>query len=265
MRYGSQTALILIAGYLWYFLLPNKIITIMNEVKTSQLDMNQKIFEQAKPYTMFLENKTEGWRGTGFQIMSPSGNVYIITNRHVCGSKAQVLQATPDPEIPGIPRRILAKDWNNDLCLLEAMPQNKKGLKISKGYSLMEPAYAVGYPGDMPLSIVSGNILGEGFAIEEVEMERCEKALVSDITSGNNNRFKVLTELNLKTQKIESSCNYKIKTLATSLPIYPGDSGSMLINKNLEVLGVIWGTSKDDTHWGVAVPKDDVILFLQLF
>lgn len=240
--------------YLYLYMFPVKEIHVPTPVNVSQLQINQEMYEKYSQYSVDLYDVESQRGGTGFHVQAPSGNVYILTNRHVCKENASYLIAAVNGDREGIPRRILNRDWNNDLCLLEAMPRVKQGLKLATGIARHEPVYALGYPQGYELTATGGNLIGRQPTAQPVDMDRCLAAKKNQ--GGNLERFRMMTKGK------EKICLYQIETLQTTVQINYGNSGSPLLNQKGEVVGVIWGMQLE-THWGLAVPGDHVWRFLE--
>lgn len=191
--------------------------------------------------------------GTGFEIQAPSGKVYTLTNGHVCElGKDGVIMVEDSPNSDRyIPRRILESYEKNDLCLVEGL-EGYAGLKLADGVDLQETVIAVGYPLGRSQDIQQGMTKNYGkvtIALEEIMPKDC---------TGHRRELMTISFWGLPMQ----ICTVKQEALETNVLIYPGNSGSPLVNVYGNVVGAIFA-SNGETNWGIAVPMSFIKDFLK--
>lgn len=186
--------------------------------------------------------------GTGFEVQSPSGNVYTVTNAHVCELQNGGYILVEEKMNSGryIPKRVIEVYEENDLCLVEGLP-GYSGLSLAKTADLGELAWAVGYPYGQGLNITQGHIKQYAdvyVADESTPLDKCV----------GNGKKRTVFDLFFFQMEV---CLIQRHALQTNVIIYPGNSGSPLVNVYGNVIGVIFA-SDSTTNWGSAVPLDDL-------
>lgn len=103
--------------------------------------------------SVVLLSSPEG-SGTGFHVRAPSGNVYILTNKHVCG-KAEAMQAVMESGAHPMVR-VLSKSLFQDLCILET--SGGDALQLGDEPLYKDTVAIYGHPLAGPLSMSIGGI-----------------------------------------------------------------------------------------------------------
>lgn len=206
--------------------------------------------------TVFITNP-EGavLRGsaTGFEVKAPSGRVYTLTNAHVCALEHNgfVMVGEKRDSQRLIPRRILEVYDENDLCLVEGLP-NYEGLTLADSYNIGDLNYAIGYPLGAALNLSSGylkEIVKVAIPMQEIPLEQCV-----------GKHLKIATFLTFFGPV--KMCTIERQAIDTNITIHPGNSGSPMVNAFGHVTGVIFA-SNNRTAWGCAVPLEAVVEFLK--
>ena len=199
------------------------------------------IYDRAKTY--WLTNIVSGKlkpaikRGrrvaTTFQLMY-RGNQYTMTNKHVCDMRDNIKTTTDIRNAIGLyirvglyNRKIINIDEKHDLCLLEGLPW-QDSFSLASSYDIGEPIYLVGYPRGLPITIREGHIIARfhDFFPWLVTKKRVPYIMVSAIN-------------------------------------YPGSSGSPVVNRYGNVVGVLFAGQIDIHTDGYAVPLDSINDFLR--
>jgi len=185
-----------------------------------------------------------GGGGTGFAIKAPSGKEYILTNKHVCGDNQTLLV-----ESEALPRkiqmRVIEVSQEHDLCLVEA-PYGLEAKSIGLLDLIGSKVFVVGYPRLQPLTPREGHIVGREsipMASPPVDGE-CPAGTISEIGW------------------MGLQCYEPYDSNIISVEIHPGNSGSPLINRQGNIIGVVFA---GNTVHGAAVPLKYINSFLALY
>lgn len=193
--------------------------------------------------------------GSGFEVKAPSGKVYTVTNAHVCGLGNDGVIMVEEKRHSGrfIPRHILEIYQDNDLCLIEGLA-GYEGLSLSNNPSIGQSVWAVGYPMGEAMDITSGRIKGYGdveIMLEDVTIDQCKGPSLHVVDA----------ETLFFTVKM---CVITRHAVQTSLQIFPGNSGSPMVNVWGDVVGVVFASERG-TNWGSAVPVSYLKEFLKAY
>lgn len=204
-----------------------------------------------------------GSGGTGFYIQAPSGNTYIMTNRHVCqGAETGGLWAsTPDGEKQ---IDIVVVSDNSDLCLLKP-PTNETGIRLASGLAYGQTIYYAGHPNLNPFTFISGEVVGildetvgVGVIGTAISLEECQA--MKDASTSRVSEFQELFECYpflaesplFPASKMVDFCSETDSALITTLAMYPGASGSPVVDSVGNLVGVVYAYGP--TSWAYAVP-----------
>lgn len=183
-----------------------------------------------------------GGGGTGFLTKGVSGTTYVITNEHVCGNRdTMVVQRTGDQISYNVP--VIKRDAKVDLCALMQVPGEI--LSIGKEPVRFTEQYVLGHPLLYPQRAVKGIYNGE---------ERVSIAGPKPKQGCNEGEREVDSFF------FGTFCLHEMILGQTSIPIYPGNSGSPITDENGDLQGVI--NSGDQTNNGGFVPLRDLVEFL---
>ncbi len=191
--------------------------------------------------------------GTGFFVQLPSGRTGILTNAHVCKmseSEPIFVQLDNDRKVPV---KIIEISKETDLCLIESYGTTK-GLAIGDSPEVGEQLYSVGHPALLPTSMTSGEISGPGeidlldHVIEEGKAENCSKP------SQHKQEFDFIFFH-------VTACLERYQVFFSTIPSFPGNSGSPIIDKYGKVRGICFA---GDTriNWAILLGADLIKKFL---
>lgn len=201
------------------------------------------------------EGATIRGSGTGFEVQAKSGKVYTITNAHVCAlAKDGIIMVELESNSERfIPRRVLEVYEKNDLCLIEGI-EGYTGLKLASDYSLGEPVWAIGYPMGDSMNVSNGRIKSRSL----VEL------IAEDTLPANCNKPGMQMRSFDTFFGSMQICTIQRRAIMTDVQIFPGNSGSPLVNIYGNVVGVVFA-SDTRTHWGSAVPLADLKELLEAY
>lgn len=169
---------------------------------------NTYMYNQGTSHVVLLQGLTG--QGTGFQVEAPSGIYYLVTNKHVCSGSSQNMLAFDVYSGRSLPRRILERFPNADLCILEGLP-GRGGLELASSRAdIGDTVITLGHSLGGRLNLAKGEVKGRVWTLGEESVD-------------------------------------------TNLVIYPGASGSPVLNVYGNVVGVIFAGDKR-SWWGYYVP-----------
>lgn len=223
--------------------------------------------------------------GTGFSISAPSGANYIVTNSHVCLAVlglAKEIEAelapnsllVVDNEGFAMERRIIAISGLSDLCLIEGVP-NDKGLSIGTEADIGDIITSFGHPLLEPLTTSSGEVIAEtDVTIFNYALKTGDPYLDAYIRASDGKcdlpknqivEQKILS-YDPKTDTVSAVTIKLCLTVTrgahqTNMTIFPGNSGSPVVDKLGRVVGVVFAADTR-TNYGFVVSLKDLQDFI---
>jgi len=209
---------------------------------------DKDIYTQLSQSVVMVTNKDQTGGGTGF-ILQGKKHAYTITNWHVCeGSldKDGYAYAHRAGEFSEIKLKIVKSDSTKDLCALVAAPG--KILTVGPTADRFSAAYVVGHPLLKPQTPSKGAITGPvavpiAFPLGENNTKGCPKNFKPMVTP------------------FGAYCAYTYKLLDTTITVFPGNSGSPVVNDQLQLIGVI-NSVDQHTGWGSMIKLDEINEFM---
>lgn len=238
-------------------------------------------------HKIFKVHSSKG-TGTGFVVRAPSGSNYIVTNAHVCGKDA-TMGVQVGKRI--VQRDVLDRNWSYDLCLIENLPTNPKGLLMGK-VRAGDPIAILGHPRGTPLVVASGYAgtttkmdvpAGDEKARENKRKKAWAKKWKLKYKHGTRAQRDKLKTLRYKasssycskkgmklnkyrdwTGRTKTYCTRSIRETYTSIIVIGGNSGSPVFNYDGEVVGVV-NMTQNPHHFGIMIPSRSLKRFLKVY
>lgn len=193
--------------------------------------------------------------GTGFAVQGKSGKKYIMTNKHVCQVQAngiiRIKAAGKDPVF----RKVIYMDTRHDLCLIEGL-DDLAAITIGSEPEIGNIHYVVGHPGLRSLSVQSGEYTGPATVTLR------EDVLTRDQCHGKIVELPPLYQMFLGAEFL---CLIDYRSYGMTSVIYPGNSGSPVVNKFGNLIGVAFAGSTDEEHDTYSVPLTHVKRILERY
>lgn len=198
----------------------------------------------------------EGSGGTGFAVTAASGNEYIATNKHVCKG-AQTPGWVKIKSDRGLVswKRIIYIDDKHDVCLVEG-DKRLSPLELASSPDKGDFHYIVGHPGLRQLTVSQGEYIG----FDTVK-------LVEEVKEKNQCKGEVY-ELNTMEQffyGVEWVCLRSYLSYASTAVAYGGNSGSPVVNKYGNVIGILFAGSTEQERSTFIVPVYELKRVLNKF
>ncbi len=174
-----------------------------------------------------------GGGGTGFAVKAASGAEYIATNKHVCEAAVGGWMLVKQDEGDSSFKRVVYKDNKHDICLIEG-DKRFDTLELGAYPYKGESHYIVGHPGLRQLTVSKGEYIGFDIVklLDRVKLRsQCKGQIM---------------ELNIFEQMfygMEFVCVRSYKSYGSTAIAHGGNSGSPVVNKWGNVIGILFAGS----------------------
>lgn len=195
-----------------------------------------------------IDNAKAG--GTGFQISTTRGPM-ILSNAHVCESiKENVLRAWQGRKYWDLP--ILEISDKTDLCLIKGIP-GQPVLALGAPASSLDKITIIGHPWLMPVTP------SQGWVIDRKTIDIATSKTEQECTGYMYEWKDYMTWLG--PQKI---CFRSIESVRTNVRMFPGNSGSPIVNSQGQVVGVAFAINSF-FRTSYYIPIYDVYAFVKKY
>jgi len=215
-----------------------------------KIPLNEEhVFRILSKATVKLTDERGSPVGTGFYYLGSNGTVLTLSAAHVCENERVMLGFKDRKKIGKF--EVVRKDEEADLCLLHSDAAQDKihtSLVLARTYKYHDTVFSSGYHFGRHLNPEKGRIIKH----ELSTIMRMPEAGTASCPAGFTLTFSFVSGI---------FCQKSIYTLATTIRAYPGDSGSAVVNRWGNVVGVVIVTSKGTDYAGI-VPLENVRSFL---
>lgn len=183
--------------------------------------------------------------GSGFHVQTKDGQVFILTNKHVCMMTGPLkAEKYGDKSGKGSVVKIVKISKKHDLCVLTPLA-GFKGIQVGEEAENGETVYTLGHPRGVALTIASGE------KIDDLPIDLGEPLAADGKCSGE-----------IVMSWFGQYCVTKHDAVQFSTPTYPGNSGSPVVNKWGKLVSVIFAGSPEVENQGFGVPLSYIKDFL---
>lgn len=185
--------------------------------------------------------------GTGFHVKDENGQIYILTNAHVCEVADKNGNLLVEHNGEELPRKVVEVYKHHDLCLVEAMPEHDDYIDIADSVDEGDDVVLVGHPGGRNLTLSHGEFVGQKtIQLADIvdKKEDCEGEIEENVFYG-------------------LICFQSRVAYGLSAPSYGGNSGSPVVDKYGNVVGVLFAGNRTQVNDSYMVPLRFIKDFLK--
>lgn len=191
-----------------------------------------------------LNSINERGSGTAFLLNTEQGPK-LVSNHHVCAiAQGGFMFAESDKGQELV--KVLAADFDNDLCLLSPTQSGQALDLANKPPVAQESIYIAGHPLGKPFRFIQAIYYGESVAAIGIQRP------ATGCPAGTEEVNALFFSFCIKLQQLGQ----------VSGPIYPGNSGSPVVNRSGDVVGVI-NSGDSEMREGGFVPLREVKAFIR--
>lgn len=228
---------------------------VAQAVTTTPLVTDRAFFDRVRMSVVKVFNLADKTAGTGFQFLAPSGKPYILTNHHVCDPIPKDLMMEVETEAGLLYKtRILKISDQADLCLLEAAP-GVHGLELGPEPRAGDYLMVVGHPNMKPTQIKAGIMI----RLAPYTTRQDARADYPCTRAGERKGFVPVGTFNPVFKEV---CYSTYMANQTNLPVYPGNSGSPVVNLAGKVVGIAYASDLSTHREGAVVPMAEIQNFV---
>lgn len=197
-----------------------------------------------KSYRLYIDVDHSQFIGTGFVVEGKSGKKFMMSAGHVCDA-AEAYKAPLYTTINN--SNVIFLGWesadSHDICILGSVSQDLPAHKIGSEPEITDKLWGLGFPSGYPFTVMSGNVIGN----IKVTIPT-DRSL--DSCTGIYKKIKQ-TFLGIP---IGDACAIVGVETAVTMSVAPGASGSPVVNKNGELVGIISAQNNNTANWLLMVP-----------
>lgn len=233
-----------------YFLLASvAFLYLSNKEEIERWSLRSQMTEA----TVILVSPGKGG-GTGFAVKTENGSLFTLTNDHICdlADENGTLFANEQEQL--VPLKVLHRSPYTDLCLVSPLLY-KTPLKLGSKYYIGEKVFITGHGRLYDDTMTDGEVVQAKrvmVGVREVDSkEECEIAP----------KYKYV-EINFIFTTV-GICAIEVDAVITTAQILPGNSGSPVVNRSGELIGVAFASGSNDINRAWVIPLKSIQEFLK--
>lgn len=251
------------------------LLTLIALASATSLTLYESFLYDYKGASVVMITKTTAGRsgGTGSVVVAPSGKKYTLTNAHICRMGKNLIAHKQNGETQEI--KVIEIYRDHDLCIMEPV-DGLRPLKIAKNIILHERVWLIGHPALRPLTLESGHFVGMmdislSTTCSKLEIEEQRKQILKELEKLKNEVdmdpiLKMLKMILLLDRLYQFKYNRCIKTVETqhiNNIAYGGNSGSPVVDKFGNIIGLLFAGSRSQPTASFVVPLYEIHKFLE--
>lgn len=193
--------------------------------------------------------------GTGFAVEGASGTDYIATNSHVCEVAVDGWVRIQKDGEESYNRKVVYQDNKHDLCLIEG-DRRLAPLELASAPKKGDIHYVVGHPGLRQLTVSKGEFIG---------MDTIQLLVKAETREDCTGEVIELNDMEKYFYNMEFACVKSFYSYASTAVIYGGNSGSPVVNKYGNIIGVAFAGNSSQAHDNYLVPVYELERVLNKF
>lgn len=194
--------------------------------------------------------------GTGFSIKAPSGKLYTLTNAHICQIGQTLVAHRQDGKMQTV--SVVKIYPEHDLCIMTAV-QGVRPLSIASSLKKHERLWLIGHPSLRDATLESGHFVGPTTIRLRSKCSPRHQQTVNAILTKNPNLIGII----VAQQYQYLFCTKEMTANHINNIAYGGNSGSPVLNKFGNVVGVLYAGSPSQPTASYIVPLKEVHKFLK--
>ena len=226
--------------------------------------LSDVLYHTAKSRVVRVSDMLDQGHGTGAFVKAASGNVYLLTNKHVCGlASGGIIKIKPEGA-PFFLGKVLVTAETSDLCVIG----NYFGGSFDhSAYSLAKSAvpgdivHVFGYPKYHVFTMSDGKIIGS----EKVSIMKGVVKSKAECSGPGETTVDFCLPAPMDVPMCAIFCIQQYDATTMTALIEPGNSGSPVVNTLGHMVGLIFAGENPDASWGAAMPLTDIRTLLSNF